>query len=610
MIAILLLATFSLPTYAADGSAKSLKAVEVVGDVYVTKAGGSKSYRVFQGMEIQRNDYVETGPKGRLILVDESSGDEILIEKNSSIYVSELSESSGVKKSKFKMWAGSIWNKVKTLAGADDEFEIDTPTAVMGVRGTHFILVINPATGLPEIYVSSGVVESETEQTRTLVYPAQKLVLFSEDNDLVDSVAYIDPQSVTAQLDSSIIEKMLLNKAAIDEENEQLLQQLGVTSDGSTSTSLPSDEESLERYRNNVQNVLHHLLKHSVEQGKLSNETAEKIIETVNQSIIDSNRKYDLEQDIPPIELSDEEKLRQEAQRRAEERRQQQEEEKLRRLQELQSQHEELLQQVKEQRRLQEEANQQAQEEAQRRAEEELKNQLDEEQRRALEERRRQREEELARQQATANASEEETQTPPQQSSPGSGSSTPPPPPPPQTSVEVKASEAEWNDGILKFDVEVSLANIPDLYGAQLHLLTKYATGRFHYDELEGEIYPVDWFTQIYSELNGNIFDPEQSVYDYRINELDENESYDREFMYSVVNVPPASKLAVQGKKRLITIPLLLEPYSLPQGAEVPETLEIKIEKLLLSDSQGNLITIQNFNNGNDTIIVEVPTLP
>lgn len=86
-------------------------------------------------MSLNQGDTVYTGANSSVTL-NLSSGDaDVTLGENAEINVSDLNSSDGNKKSKLKVWAGSLWVKVKSLAGSNDEFEVETPTAVMGVRG-------------------------------------------------------------------------------------------------------------------------------------------------------------------------------------------------------------------------------------------------------------------------------------------------------------------------------------------------------------------------------------------------------------------------------------------------------------------------------------------
>ncbi|MDF2814619.1 MAG: FecR protein, partial [Paenibacillus sp.] len=136
-------------------------AVTVEGTVLVTKAGGSNAYRAFEEMSLSQGDHLKTEDGSSIVLQIVDQEDEITIGPNSDLYISSLLQTdSNAKKSKFKMWAGSVWFKVKKLVSDDDEFEVETPTAVMGVRGSNGYIEAK----LGQIYamMTSGVLEAQS----------------------------------------------------------------------------------------------------------------------------------------------------------------------------------------------------------------------------------------------------------------------------------------------------------------------------------------------------------------------------------------------------------------------------------------------------------------
>ena len=120
------------------------------GNVTVKKGGGSKIYDAYNNMSLNQGDTVYTGDNSSVTLKLSNGDADVTLSGNAELNVSDLNSSNGNKKSKLKVWAGSIWVKVKSLAGVDDEFEVETPTAVMGVRGTQFYVFVDPATGQNE----------------------------------------------------------------------------------------------------------------------------------------------------------------------------------------------------------------------------------------------------------------------------------------------------------------------------------------------------------------------------------------------------------------------------------------------------------------------------
>lgn len=205
------------------------------GDVTVKKGGGSKIYDAYANMSLNQGDTLYTGSNSSVVL-DVSSGDsEITIGADSEFNITDLA-GGNAKKSKLKMWAGSIWVKVKSLVGSNDEFDVETPTAVMGVRGTQFFVGVNPNMGKTTMAVGAGKVAasvvtynpdgSAQQDKETLILPTQQITLNSRDEvkDLSLKVEPIDINSIVNSSSDKIIEAIVKNKQSIDDENAQFIE--------------------------------------------------------------------------------------------------------------------------------------------------------------------------------------------------------------------------------------------------------------------------------------------------------------------------------------------------------------------------------------------------
>ncbi|MCM3340372.1 FecR domain-containing protein [Paenibacillus sp. MER TA 81-3] len=160
---------FLFVTFIGPGTAKaSDKAVrfaivkEWKGSVTVTKSGGDKALQVFNKMSINQGDRIETGPKSSVVLqlAGNDEEDELTIGADADVSFTELKIKDGVK-TRIGVLAGSVFTKVKSLTGADDRFELETPTAVMAVRGTQFGVYVHPRLGWTQLHVIAGVVQAQ-----------------------------------------------------------------------------------------------------------------------------------------------------------------------------------------------------------------------------------------------------------------------------------------------------------------------------------------------------------------------------------------------------------------------------------------------------------------
>jgi len=110
------------------------------GSVQVKHAGGSWT-TAENGMFLYESDSVKTGDdtSASVILFESSI---IRLDSNTEIMLEELiqQEETSVK---IKQDAGRTWNTVRKISGIDD-YEVQTPTTVASVRGTAFVVIVQP----------------------------------------------------------------------------------------------------------------------------------------------------------------------------------------------------------------------------------------------------------------------------------------------------------------------------------------------------------------------------------------------------------------------------------------------------------------------------------
>jgi hypothetical protein len=280
------------------------------GDVTIKKGGGSKTYDAYESMSLNQGDTVYTGDSSSVTLNLASGDADVTLGDNAELNVSDLNSANGNKKSKLKVWAGSMWVKVKSLAGADDEFEVETPTAVMGVRGTQFYVSVDPVSGKTKMAVGSGRVSASTvtsnsdeTQTTTITYvnPTQEISLDSRDetNDLDLKVEFFDLEDFIKNASPEIIKELILNKAEIDKENDEFIAKKqkeiadGTFTGDKNSLSI-KNQTDLDKVKQNLDNLIGNVAKQAIADKKLDQKTVDAIIAEVNKKIDSTDKKLDL----------------------------------------------------------------------------------------------------------------------------------------------------------------------------------------------------------------------------------------------------------------------------------------------------------------------------
>ncbi|WP_440961182.1 FecR domain-containing protein [Paenibacillus nitricinens] len=141
----------------AKDSVKVGKITAVSGKSEVKKSGGTKKFNAFKGMAITQGDTIITGSDGQVNL-DLDANKEVTIGAGTTLTISQLVESAKALggKTSLKLQNGQVLIKVKKKLDGDSRFEIETPTAIMGVMGTEFFVSVNPNQGNPALIGGLG----------------------------------------------------------------------------------------------------------------------------------------------------------------------------------------------------------------------------------------------------------------------------------------------------------------------------------------------------------------------------------------------------------------------------------------------------------------------
>lgn len=187
IVRLLIFVLVSLPVLGALGkeasAATSRVAVikEMKGSVKVKKAGGSKEFTAFAKMSLNEGDVLAVGSDSSAILQfanGTSEDDRMTVASNSKLTFSKLSDKDGTT-TKVSLFNGSVWVDVKSIENEEDKFTLETPTSIMGVRGTHLLVNVDPVSGATRLTVAAGVVSAQTtdanEPQTQEVIPTKKL---------------------------------------------------------------------------------------------------------------------------------------------------------------------------------------------------------------------------------------------------------------------------------------------------------------------------------------------------------------------------------------------------------------------------------------------------
>ncbi|MDI4650266.1 cadherin-like beta sandwich domain-containing protein [Cohnella hashimotonis] len=326
LLAALLLLLPVSAAFGGEAHAASSSRIAVIkqlsGDVQVQKAGGSKLFKAFAKLSLNQGDKLITGSKGSAVLQfsnGTSEDDKFTVGENATLTFSKLSDKKGTV-TKVSMLKGTAWVDVKSIKSQDDDFKLETPTAIMGVRGTAFLVRVNPETGGTNTSVMSGIVRFTSENaektgsesgespgktgtsggSKTIdLYPTQQLSLDSTSGtDLGELTTLVDIEEIVKNASPALIEAILRSKEKIDEENRQTVEKF-------KQSGVPAGlQQQLEQFIQNTQELLGVIAKQAIDQKKMDEQQIKKIEEQEKTS-------FGLDKD-QLSQLSDKEKSKQE----------------------------------------------------------------------------------------------------------------------------------------------------------------------------------------------------------------------------------------------------------------------------------------------------------
>ncbi|WP_096203094.1 FecR domain-containing protein [Bacillus sp. FJAT-45350] len=230
-----ILVFFLVPTINTEASSTALLK-EIEGEVFVQKVGGKKEIKAYDGMSIHLGDTIQTG-EGASVKIDFGDNNQATLGQYGKITIAELVTdrvsipnmieiaSANGKKVGVKQESGGLWSKIKGVFGAGDRHRVETSTAVMGVRGTLFLTVVNQESGNERVAVVDGELGIERSRASGVtdplneprVRPGQEQSL---DEDSSEPIA-INYQETIESIDDVLVVEMITDAIEAAEERTE-----------------------------------------------------------------------------------------------------------------------------------------------------------------------------------------------------------------------------------------------------------------------------------------------------------------------------------------------------------------------------------------------------
>ncbi len=120
-------------------SVRTAKITGFSGSVSIMKSGSEKAFSPEKGMKLTHGDRIITG-KDSWVKLDVDGDKELKVGEKTYISLEELTYEDGGEKTSIRLFNGDLWTNIEQKLGKDDEFEVKTPNAIMGARGTKFLV--------------------------------------------------------------------------------------------------------------------------------------------------------------------------------------------------------------------------------------------------------------------------------------------------------------------------------------------------------------------------------------------------------------------------------------------------------------------------------------
>ncbi|MGB9857971.1 MAG: FecR family protein [Dictyoglomaceae bacterium] len=171
-----LLFIFNL-SFAQTQDKRSATITSLKGAVFVRRAGSEIFIPAKLNMALYAGDriWVQANSYAILVFSDKST---LKLSANTQLDIIELSKDGEKETSIFKLWIGKIWATVERLLSPGEKVEIQTPTAVAGVRGTSWVMnvtedgttFVNTLSGVV-LLLAKGIEKSLKEGTQIMINP-------------------------------------------------------------------------------------------------------------------------------------------------------------------------------------------------------------------------------------------------------------------------------------------------------------------------------------------------------------------------------------------------------------------------------------------------------
>ncbi|MDO4754066.1 MAG: WG repeat-containing protein [Bacillota bacterium] len=154
---LIVFAVFSFFLFSCS-SVQTAEVFEIQGDVGVRRSVSDREIPAFKGMKLERKDRIRTGAESKAV-IRLTSEIRAILAADSDVSIEEISLSDSDINAVFTLEKGGIGNIVDRVLSPESKYEIKTPTAVLGIRGTEFYVQLEK--GKVKVWLAKGRIEMQ-----------------------------------------------------------------------------------------------------------------------------------------------------------------------------------------------------------------------------------------------------------------------------------------------------------------------------------------------------------------------------------------------------------------------------------------------------------------
>lgn len=196
-LAVLISLTFIMDAYGADKPLPTAFIASMSGKVQIWLNSDDNWSDAKTGLVLEEGDKIKTGSDSEAVL-QWGNGHKLKVYALSIINIDQLSAKGTTEKTGLSIEEGKIFAKANKLKSDNSSFQVATPTAVAGVRGTQFLIDVTE--GASTIALLEGTLDIVSDSVE-MILEENMQIMFDMDMETAPQAEGLDP-SLKSEMES------------------------------------------------------------------------------------------------------------------------------------------------------------------------------------------------------------------------------------------------------------------------------------------------------------------------------------------------------------------------------------------------------------------------